>query len=167
MAKKITELPLLTVADGLDIIPIVDDPFGSAITKRIPVDDLFFGLVTTTGSWTPSIGGTATYTLQYGQYTKIGRVVLIDCLLAINVLGTRSTNEISGLPFLSIQDFGISLGLYSALATSVVSLYGRFNAAGTTISLFGSTIAAVNNTGTGTIFGNGTSVTISGFYFTT
>ena len=51
------------------------------------------------GTWTPSIGGNATYTTQVGSYTKIGRQVTLWFDLTINVLGTGSTQFISGVPF--------------------------------------------------------------------
>lgn len=55
-----------------------------------------------TGTWTPNIGGNATYTNQVGRYIKIGKMVWINFALGINVQGTGSTiSSISGLPFAS------------------------------------------------------------------
>ena len=51
------------------------------------------------GTWTPAVGGTATYTTQQGTYTKIGRLVVIHCRMTINVIGTGSTVTLSGNPF--------------------------------------------------------------------
>jgi hypothetical protein len=51
------------------------------------------------GTWTPSVGGTATYTAQTGYYTKIGNFVKLRFLLTINVLGTGSTTNITGIPY--------------------------------------------------------------------
>jgi len=51
------------------------------------------------GTWTPSVGGNATYTAQAGYYTKIGNFVKLRFWLTINVLGTGSTTTISGMPF--------------------------------------------------------------------
>lgn len=119
------------------------------------------------GTWTPSVGGDATYTTRSGTYTKIGRVVFINMVMQINVLGTGSTSDVSGLPFTNAgEDASLSFGLYSSLATAVVSLYGRINGGGnTTLSLFGSTAAATGNSGTSTIFGNGTALSsVTGFY---
>ena len=54
------------------------------------------------GSWTPSIGGNATYTNQVGRYIKIGNMVWVNFSIGINVQGTGSTSSgISGLPFAS------------------------------------------------------------------
>jgi hypothetical protein len=51
------------------------------------------------GTWTPSIGGNATYTTQDGRYTKIGNFVKIRFLLSVNVKGTGSATTITGIPF--------------------------------------------------------------------
>ena len=51
------------------------------------------------GTWTPNVGGNATYNHQIGIYTKIGRHVFIRGDININVLGTGSANTLSGLPF--------------------------------------------------------------------
>jgi hypothetical protein len=54
------------------------------------------------GNWTPTWLniGTGTYTTQFGRYTKVGRLVTIECYLVINAIGSASGNaEIAGLPF--------------------------------------------------------------------
>jgi hypothetical protein len=51
------------------------------------------------GTWTPTVGGTATYTLQAGTYTKIGRLINIRFQLIISSLGTGSTTFMTGLPY--------------------------------------------------------------------
>jgi hypothetical protein len=51
------------------------------------------------GTWTPSVGGTATYTSQVGRYTKVGRLVHVVGALLINTIGTGSATTVSGLPF--------------------------------------------------------------------
>ena len=53
------------------------------------------------GTWTASVGGTATYNNQSGTYTKIGRLVIASFDLNINLIGTGSTTTIFGLPFTS------------------------------------------------------------------
>jgi hypothetical protein len=45
------------------------------------------------GTWTPSLGGTATYLAQGGRYTKIGRIVNFQGVLYINLIGTGSTTQ--------------------------------------------------------------------------
>jgi hypothetical protein len=54
------------------------------------------------GTWTPSIGGNATYTNQVGTYVKVGRMVYAHWALTINAQGTGSNiSAISGLPYSS------------------------------------------------------------------
>lgn len=117
------------------------------------------------GSWTPSVGGTATYIARSGSYTKIGRIVHIRGSIQINVLGTGSQSLISDLPFTAAAvDHGISFGTYTSLATAVTALFGRVNASADTVSLFGPIAASTSNTTTSVIFGNNTAITFSGFY---
>jgi len=110
------------------------------------------------GTWTPSVGGNATYIVggQIGRYTRIGRIVIAEYILGINVIGTGSTTEISGLPFPinnTIQATG-NLSYYQALAVNVLDLtaYG-FNAS--TLRFYGRTTAGVTTSGPLGIFGNG------------
>ena len=65
------------------------------------------------GTWTPTVGGTATYTQQAGQYTKVGRMVFVRVILQINAIGTGEQNRISGLPFASNAEFTIGVNKLS------------------------------------------------------
>ena len=51
------------------------------------------------GTWTPSLGGNTTYTAQIGTYTRVGRMVTANFVIIVNVIGTGSASNISGLPF--------------------------------------------------------------------
>jgi len=79
------------------------------------------------GTWTPSLGGTATYTIQSGNYVKVGKLVTLRGKLVINAIGTGSTSTVTGLPFPvdsttnSVQ-FGGSVGYFSGLSSAVVSI---------------------------------------------
>lgn len=111
------------------------------------------------GTWTPSVGGNATYTTQLARYTKIGRVVTIFGRLTINVLGTGSANTISGLPFsaeAAVGSFPIYVGYWAGLAVTPVFV-GGYTAGGTTIVLQGITAAGANM-GTLSALGNGADI---------
>lgn len=111
------------------------------------------------GTFTPNVGGTATYTTQVGHYTKIGRLVHIDGEIAINVLGTGSTTTISGLPFSAAVAAGGGVMYFTSLAVSVTCLMCRVS---TATIVFASTAAAVASvTNTPAIFGNGAQVQTS------
>jgi hypothetical protein len=100
------------------------------------------------GTWTPSLGGDATYTTQIGNYTKIGNLVTIRGSVVIDVLGTGSTTVMTGLPFAEnnannftgsvcsyFADIAASLSVLIASAdinTSSIKFTGQ-GAAGTTM----------------------------------
>ena len=119
------------------------------------------------GTWTPSVGGTATYTLQDGHYVKIGKVVYVSARFLINVIGTGSTSTISGLPFVSANTFArgeFSVGRATALATALFSLTLEVPQNTATIIFQGRT-AAGNQTDIAAAMGNSTDLYFSGFYF--
>lgn len=111
------------------------------------------------GSWTPIVGGTATYTAQQGTYTKIGRYVFIRCSLVINVIGTGSTSVISGLPFAASSNSSMYVGKSTTLATNVVSIAG--SALSTSIELRSRTAAAASDA-VNAVLGNGSLIELSG-----
>ena len=85
------------------------------------------------GDWTPSVGGTATYTARYGKYTKIGNVVTCQFKIQVNVIGTGSTNQLQGFPFVAaniadVQSGGCSFFDTLAVNTSWLSFYIENNA---------------------------------------
>jgi len=100
------------------------------------------------GTWTPSIGGNATYTTQVGFYTKIGRQVTIIFNLEILLLGTGSTSTITGVPIPPASNMGnyhtgsvfwetiassqISVGTFIQQSTAEIYFYTR-STAGTSV----------------------------------
>lgn len=118
-----------------------------------------------TGTWTPSIGGTATYTTQTGTWTRIGRLIYVDMNLVINVRGTGDQNVISGLPFAALKDGGLMVSDWQGSNTAIIALYPQLNAGASTITLRGSIVAVVT-LATPTIFTNGTTVKVAGCYVT-
>ena len=73
--------------------------------------------------WTPSIGGTATYTVQSGSYSITGKQVTVQGKLVVNAIGTGSQTTISGLPFPISGVATGSVGYFSGLSTPVYSIY--------------------------------------------
>ena len=75
------------------------------------------------GTWTPNVGGNATYTGQLGVYVKIGRLVYASFDITVNVIGTGSTTTLSGFPFTSTGagfPYTGSVSYFASIATSVV-----------------------------------------------
>jgi hypothetical protein len=92
------------------------------------------------GTWTPSLGGTATYDLQSGTYTKIGKVVTINGAIRPTSLGTGSVNTLTGLPFSVASDSFGGIAYGNNLAVSVYSVYLYMS--GTSLTTYGFTAAA-------------------------
>lgn len=117
-------------------------------------------------TWTPTIGGTATYDAQSGVYTKIGRMVHIRGRVAINTIGTGSTTLVSGLPFTaSATDFFGAVGYFDDLATSVTWLGCKVLGSSATLRFFGLTAAGAATTDPITTFQNGTDIYFSVVYY--
>jgi hypothetical protein len=119
------------------------------------------------GTWTPSIGGTATYLGQAGFYRKIGSLVFVSGYLNINVIGTGSTSTISGLPFnpnasAAINESVFAVAKAESLSASVTSISLRNN--GTDILSTYRTSASASGTVNGAYIQNSTEINFSGCY---
>jgi len=113
------------------------------------------------GTWTPSIGGNATYTAQIGRYTKIGRLVTFLGDLTINVQGTGDAGTISGLPFTALGNNPVYVGYFANLGAAVSSISPFVGT--TSINLYGVTIAS-NTAGALAIMTNGARLMFQGSY---
>jgi hypothetical protein len=118
------------------------------------------------GSWSPSVGGDATYHVQDGYYVKVGTLVYVQGKIQVNVIGTGSTTTVSGLPFTAMNAAQASSGTgscayFGSLATSVTTLTPVANNAAATI-IFGSLGAAgTAMTGVTTVFQNSARIDFS------
>lgn len=123
------------------------------------------------GTWTPSLGGTTTYTAQAGSYVKIGRLVYIFAYLNINVIGTGSTTVVSGLPFNPVNSSSRNasgmINYFNGLATSVVSVFCQPINASNQVNFPGLTAAAASVVNPITMFTSGTQLYFSAVYETT
>jgi hypothetical protein len=113
------------------------------------------------GSWTPTLGGTTTYGIRTGTYTKIGRVVhahLND--FAITTLGTGSATQVDGLPFaVNIANGSGTFAPSSSgtCASAIVSATGEAGGSSTIIQMR-SRLAAAASDGANNFFGNSTTL---------
>jgi len=115
------------------------------------------------GTCTLSLGGTATYTTRTCHYTKIGRSVTIHFNIAVNAIGTGSTNTITysaGPPAVASEGAGIGACLWANGAVSPVNLNAYAFPSTSTIVMRGNTAGAASD-GTLNIFGGSTSVLCS------
>jgi hypothetical protein len=121
------------------------------------------------GTWTPTVGGTATHSLQQGSYTKIGRQVTVNFEIIITTLGTGSTISIFGLPFSVVGAAGEgrgATGYFSGLAVNVIALtcYAANGTSQILFNMMSSAGSTANNNPA--IFGNSARVQGSVAYFT-
>lgn len=116
------------------------------------------------GTWTPTLGGTATYSVQTGVYIKIGKLVYVFFNLAVTTIGTGSTTNISGLPFNNSDDGmnGVAFSLVMGLGTACVNLIGKVTSA-EIINVQGTAAAATTFGGIGVIT-SGTQLMGTAFY---
>ena len=116
------------------------------------------------GTFTPSVGGNATYTSQIGKYIKIGRSVTIKLEMHINVLGTGSTSTVTGIPFASDTEAPLAV----AKATNTSAAFGSIQARISGSTLYYMTRQGnVSSQGTNTaIHGNNFLIQVSGSYIT-
>jgi hypothetical protein len=118
------------------------------------------------GTWTPSVGGDATYTTQVGTYTKVGRQVVAHFSLVINTIGTGSTYEIAGLPFTSAYSGQVYVGYFGSLATAATSVAGYIAATYSSINLVYTTAATTTVVNAGNAIGSSTNIQGVAVYFT-
>lgn len=111
------------------------------------------------GTWTPTLGGTATYTAQTGIYTRIGRLINCQCELTVNVLGTGSTSTVTGLPFTVNGTASGQVGTFNSLAVNVLGFWCY--ATSTLVTFQSLTAASVSATNSPAIFGNSAAIRFS------
>jgi hypothetical protein len=98
------------------------------------------------GTWTPTIIGSTTagigvYTLQEGNYTKIGRQVTVTCAITWTAHTGTGVIRVSGLPFTIKND-----NVYAASAMEYDSLTVSANAIAIIVTRPGQTYLQVDQT---------------------
>jgi hypothetical protein len=99
------------------------------------------------GTWTPSLGGGATYNEQKGSYIKIGQLVYVHCYLNVSAINAGSDTTVSGLPFnvrasAADRNQAGSVNFFNNLATSLISLYCQPISSSTSVNFPGLTSAS-------------------------
>jgi len=118
------------------------------------------------GTWTPGVGGNATYTTQTGTYTKIGRLVIAQGEVEINILGTGSPSVLSGLPFAA--GAGTHAGIvsfFSNLAVNVLACGCYVPGGGSSVTFTAMTVAGPSISYPIALFGNSARIVFTLFYF--
>lgn len=110
------------------------------------------------GTWTPSLGGTTTYTTQTGAYTKIGHLVSIQGQIVVNAIGSGSASTMTGLPFTVGTSATCGSATFINSVTNWTYLACRVSTAGTQLILIAIGAAGASMTATANTFQNGTNV---------
>ena len=119
-----------------------------------------------TGNWTPSLGGNASYDIQYGRYAKVGDLVYIRFAIRSPTLGTGSTYSISGLPFTASSEMsGLSVGYYDGAAVNFYAMVGTVE--NSVINIYLKTSITNNALQSTNFFQNNTRIYASSVYRTT
>jgi len=120
------------------------------------------------GTWTPNVGGTATYSNQDGRYVKIGSIVHVTCRFTVNQIGTGNTSRLSGLPFPSANLGTVQaayVSYYADIANSITWLSGYVENNAQTMQFTGNSTAATTIQSNGlVIFKNGANIVFSASY---
>ena len=109
-----------------------------------------FGQTTLTyygeGTWTPNVGGNATYASQQGVYTRVGRLCICHFRINIVLLGTGAAGTLSGLPFSNngATEYGGSIYFWVSLAASPVFIAPHCVSSNSTVIFEGITAAGAS-----------------------
>lgn len=117
------------------------------------------------GTWTPALvnSGSTTYTTQSGTYTRVGNLVTVYCLLAINTKDPAASQYlISGLPYTNhwAGTDGAPVHFLSA-PTALVEAFACTLDSSTQVDLWG-----INTSGNQYVLASGTTVAFSLTYAT-
>lgn len=174
---KISQLSAVTALAGTEVVPVVQ----SGATKKATINQILkpaagngidysantpaAGMTSQLlnwyeeGTWTPSVGGGATYDIQSGSYVRIGKSVTVHFDIQINNISAGSLTTISGLPFtVGPRSAAGSVGYFIGLSTNVVSLLIRADGATNDIIFTALTAAATGVGGTTNVLTSGTRV---------
>ena len=102
------------------------------------------------GTWTPVVGGTATYSIQSGSYTKIGRLVTLNFDCAVTTLGTGSNRYITGIPFVFSTGSGAArfaggAAYFYGLAISSTCFYVQIDNNGIFVDITAASAASITD----------------------
>ena len=105
------------------------------------------------GTWTPSVGGTATYGTRIAHYTKIGDTVRAFFDISIGTIGTGSLTTMSGFPFTCTNNDSGCISYFAGLGATVYFIQ---------IQMSGTNCIFVGLTAAGATINNGMNVFTTG-----
>jgi len=120
------------------------------------------------GTWTPSVGGTATYSgNRSGVYIKVGGLVYVSMILQITLLGTGSAGTVTGLPFACNGGprNTLAFGYWSGVVGNVVFVSSYVGSGSSDIKFLATTSATSGVSDGYGLLSNGAYIMVSGCYY--
>lgn len=158
MAKEVSEtvsgVKTFSAAPVFSVAPVVNAGLAFPATQNASADPNNLDDYEE-GSFTPTLvsagGGTPSYSVQSGVYTKVGRVVHFQLRVTLSGLGSLAAGAmtIAGLPFTANASTALAtapFGFYGGLATSIYNIFGFILGSSTSVSIYILTAAATSPT---------------------
>jgi len=93
------DLEIMTAGKGISFINAADTATNETVSSSV-LDDY------EEGTWSPTIGGSATYDIQWGYYIRVGKLVQLWGGLRPNSMGSGDARMIQNLPYTCINSPG-------------------------------------------------------------
>lgn len=143
---SITRTPIVDDDGSRTTGTVIGNTWKQELYDQIDAADLAAvgGTLATTGTWTPTIGGSTsqsgqTYANQIGVYLKIGPLVCLQADLSLSAVGTiTGTVQIKGLPFAAkttAARAGMMIPYFTGMTTSVIWMGGFIASGSSAISM--------------------------------
>ena len=156
------DFTLSGVATYLSILPTGGITFNGDTAAANALDDY------EEGTWTPSFifgTGSATYTIQSGTYTRIGRSVTIQMYISVNTVSSvGGTLEIQGMPYGAASGTIGSVSIWGqGMDASAKQWVGVVTGASTTMRLYNYNAGSLTNPAATLL--NGSTMNLTATYF--
>lgn len=152
-------LKLLAGCPGIDFSAISPNANAGTTVDNNLLDDY------EEGTWTPSVGSGTTYTQQQGTYVRVGKLVMINYYITINVMGSGNNRIITGLPFTSHTTTGGGVPNYYVNTAQNFNYLGAYTYNSATLDLYGNAVPDNNMSSSISVFRNATTLQGAHVYY--
>ena len=152
-------LKLLSGCPGIDFSAISPNATAGTTVDNNLLDDYEEGI------WTPTVGSGTTYNQQQGTYVRVGKLVMINYYITINVMGSGNNRIISGLPFTSHLTTGGGVPNYYVNTAQNFNYLGAYTYNSATLDLYGNAVPDNNMSSSISVFRSGTTLQGAHVYY--
>jgi len=117
------------------------------------------------GEWTPTVGSGTTYNQRQGTYVRVGKLVMVNYYITIDVMGTGNNRQISGLPFASHTTTGGGVPNYYQNLNQNFNYLGAYTYGSTRLDLYGNAVPDNNMSSSISVFRNGSTLQGAHVYY--